>query len=178
MKLGHGPRVPEYTIFLSSADDAIDLRERVDGLINNAVQPVLRNSGVEARFYLDMWEKTAPRRLEEDETIDDEFVERAVNSNLMMTLAVERLGSGTRKEIEAVLASRTELAMLWFVDANEHPDTPVGKFATELEENGVVRYNKAGRPSTNRSWEAIVRLLLQAVLAASEPQEEGYREQR
>lgn len=170
--------VPEFTVFLSSANDALDLRHRVDGLIHNAVQPVLKRAGANARFFLDMWEKTEPRRLEDDETIDDEFVQRAVDSDLMMTLVVERLGSGTQKEIEAVLASETEIAMLWFVEFGEHPDTPAGRFLTQLQERDVLRYSQAGRPDTNASWEAIVRVLIGAVIAALAPPEEDYREQR
>ncbi len=53
MKLGVGMPVSEYTVFLSSADDAIELRERVDGLFQNVVQPALRGANVDVRFYLD-----------------------------------------------------------------------------------------------------------------------------
>jgi hypothetical protein len=178
VKIGPGSAVTEYTVFLSSANDVIALRERVDGLIHNAVQPVLKRVSVDARFLLDMWEKTEPRKLDDDETIDDEFVKRAVDSDLVVTLVLDRLGSGTQKEIEAVLASDTEIAMLWFVELDEHPDTPAGKFLTKLAEEGVLRYNKAGRPDSNGSWEAIVRVLLRAILTALKPKEEEYREER
>lgn len=179
MKLGVGLPVSEYTVFLSSADDAIELRARVDGLFHNVVQPALRSANADVRFHLDMWEKTEPRRLEDDETIDDKFVGRAVSSNLLMTLVVERVGSGTRKEIEAVLDSNTEIAMLWFVDRAEHPDTPAAKFMKQLEQDEVLFYKKAGRPDTKESWEGIVTVLLGAILAALKRGEvEGYRERR
>lgn len=178
MKLGPGALVSEYVVFLSSANDAVDLRGRVDGLIHNAVNPVLRRARVDARFYLDMWEKTEPRKLAKGEAVDDEFVDRAVNSDLMMTLLVERLGPGTKKEIETVLTTDTEIAMLWFVALGEHPDTPVGRFLAELEKEEVLRYNQAGRPGTSESWEAIVRVLLRAVLMALTSKKETYREER
>lgn len=179
MKLGAGIPVSEYTVFLSSANDAIELRQRVDGLFHNVVQPALKSAGADIRFHLDMWEKTEPRRLEDEETIDDEFVERAVASDLLLTLIVERLGSGTRKEIEAVLASDREISLLWFVDGDEHPDTPAGNFMKQLSEEGVLRYRKAGRPGTNESWESIVTVLLAAILAGlTRDQVGGYRETR
>lgn len=178
MRLGHGVPVSEYTVFLSSADDAVELRKRVDGLFHNVVQPLLKSVNVDVRFHLDMWEKTEPRRLEDEETIDDEFVNRAVASNLLMTLLVDRLGSGTQKEIEAVLDSKTEIAMLWFVDRDEHPETPAGRFLRQLEDEGVLRYKKAGRVGTHESWQAIVMVLLGAIFAALQPSEEGYRERR
>jgi hypothetical protein len=178
MKLGLGLPVSEYTVFLSSADDAIELRERVDGLFHNAVQPALKSAGVDVRFHLDRWEKTEPRRLEDEETIDDEFVQRATASNLLMTLVVEQLGSGTQKEIEAVLAGETEVALLWFVARTDHPNTPAGTFMSELQAQDVLRYKKAGPADTNESWQAIVTVLLGAILAALKPDDEGYRERR
>jgi len=180
VKLGTGLPVSEYTVFLSSADDALELRQRVDGLFHNVVQPILRDRQVNVRFHLDMWEKTEPRRLEDEETIDDEFVARAVASNLLLTLLVAKLGPGTEKEIRAVLDSGTEIALLWFVDRAEHPDTAAGKFITQLEAQDVLRYRKAGPPGTSASWEAIVSVLLSAVLAVVTPSAsgEGYRERR
>lgn len=180
LRLGPGRMVPEFTVFVSSANDAVDLRARLDGLVHNAVNPVLNRRGSAERihFYLDMWEKTEPRRLGDRETIDDEFVQRAVDSDLMVTLLVERLGPGTRNEIEAVLAEETEISALWFVAHGEDPDTPVAKFLHELEGDGVLRFDRAGHPESNESWEAMVRLLLSAVLTAMSPEEEDFRERR
>ena len=179
MKLGQGLPVSEYTVFLSSANDALELRSRVEGLFENAVQPILKLSGADVRFYLDTWHKSEPRRLEEGETIDDEFVDRAVASNLTLTLLVERLGPGTIKEIEAVLDSGTEISMLWFINRDEEqPDTDLGRFMSELEERDLVRYTPAGRPDTKESWEAIVRTLLAAIFAAIEPPDEEHYEDR
>src|SRR5687767_69770 len=98
--------ITQYCVFVSSGDDAVELRNRVDGLIRNAVNPEL--SSHEIRFDADLWEQKAPRRLFGLETVDDEFVQRAVDSDLVMTLLLARLGRGTKKEVEAVLKSPTE----------------------------------------------------------------------
>lgn len=67
----------EYTVFLSSADDAAKLRKRFKGLVEETVNPVLVEAEANARLNLDMWERKAPRRLAPGETVDDEFVRRA-----------------------------------------------------------------------------------------------------
>lgn len=173
-----GTPVAEHTIFISSANDALDLRERVDGLIHNAINPILRSRKLRIRFEPDMWEKSAPRRLAENETIDDEFVARAVASQLMVTLLYERLGPGTKKEIEAVLASETEISMLWFGELGNKPEGGLGEFLKELEDEEVLRYDTAGEPDSRASWEAIVRVLLAAILDRLSDQREDFRERR
>lgn len=176
VKLGAADLTPRYTVFVSSGDDALKLRDRVSGLIEKAINPILAQHEIDIRLEADLWDRDEPRRLGPGETIDDQFVKRAVASNLVMTLLLDVLGSGTKKEIEAVMASDTELAALWFVNRDEKPETPVSEYLKELQER--VRYRKAGRPATNESWEAIVQVLLSAVLQAMKQESEDFREQR
>lgn len=94
MKLGEGVPLTEFTVFLSSANELWDLRQRVDGLFHKVVEPFLKRISADVRFHLDNWSTSEPRRFEEDETIDDEFVTRVEASNLLFVLVVEELGSG------------------------------------------------------------------------------------
>lgn len=179
MKLGPGQLVSEYVVFLSSSNDAIEIRERVDGLIKNAVNPALKELGKGgARFYLEKWEHTEARRLKDGEAFDDEFVQKAIGSDLVMTLVVDRVGPGTRLEMEEVVKSDTEIAALWFVKFGEQPDTEAGRFLNGLQDDGVLRYKQAGPIDAQESWQAIVRVLMAAAFEALEPREdeEDYRE--
>ncbi len=179
MRLGPGQLVSEYVVFLSSSNDAIEVRERVDGLIKNSVNPALKELGPGgARFYLEKWEHTEARRLNPGENFDDEFVEKATNSDLMMTLVVDRVGPGTRLEMEEVAKSDTEIAALWFVRFGEQPDTEAARFLNELQDAGILRYKQAGPIESEESWQAIVRVLIAAALEALKPKDdaEDYRE--
>jgi hypothetical protein len=181
MKLGPGQMVSEYVVFLSSSNDAIEVRERVDGLIRNAVNPALKALGEGgARFYLEKWEHTEARRLGDGEEFDDEFIEKAVGSDLMMTLVVERVGPGTKAEMKAVGESDTEIAALWFVKFGEQPDTEAARFLNELQDEKILRYKQAGPVDSEESWQAIVRVLMAAAFEALDPhrKEGDFRERR
>jgi hypothetical protein len=175
-KLGPGNLVTQYCVFVSSGDDAIELRNRVRGLISNSLNPGLASYKV--RFEADLWERQPPRRLFGRETVDDEFVERAANSDLVMTLLLARLGKGTKKEIKAVLKSETELKALWFVNRSEAPSTEVGKYLHKLAKQQRLRYKRAGRPETPESSEAIVQVLFDAAVEALTRRPEDFRELR
>jgi hypothetical protein len=171
--------VSEYTVFLSSSNDAIELRERVDGLFHNAVNPAMRALGERgARFYLEKWEHSEARRLGEGEEFDDEFVEKAVNSDLMLTLVVDRLGPGTRHELQEVAKGDTEIVALWFIEFGEQPENETAEFLNGLQEEKVLRYKQAGPIDSEESWQAIVRVLMAAAFEALKPkeEEEDYRE--
>jgi hypothetical protein len=171
--------VSEFVVFLSSSNDAIEIRERVEGLIQNSVNPALKALGERgARFYLEKWEHTEARRLGAGEDFDDEFMEKAVNSDLVMTLVVDRVGPGTKAEMKAVAESDTEIAALWFVNFGEQPDTDAGRFLNELQNDGILRYKQAGTIGSMESWQAIVRVLMAAAFEALDParDERDFRE--
>lgn len=175
-KLGPGSMITQYCVFVSSGDDAVELRNRVDGLIRNAVDPGL--AAHQIRFDADLWEQKPPRRLSGRETVDDEFVRRALNSDLVMTLLLAKLGNGTKKEIEAVLNSPTELKALWFVNRDEAPQTEVAKYLGKLARQQKLRYRRAGRPETPESSEAIVQVLFDAALESVTRNRRDLRERR
>ncbi len=181
MKLGPGQMVSEFEVFLSSSNDAIEVRERVEGLIQNAVNPALKALGERgARFYLEKWEHTEARRLGEGEEFDDEFIDKAVKSDLVMTLVVDRVGPGTKAEMKAVVESKTEIAALWFVKFGEQPDTEAAGFLNELQDEGILRYKQAGPLDSDESWQAIVRVLMAAAFEALDPGRDrgDFRERR
>lgn len=163
-KLGPGSPFTRYVVFVSSGDDLIAMRNKVEGLIERSVNPELASRGV--FFKADLWERDPPRRLLPWETVDDEFVERACDSDLVMALLLSRLGAGTKKEILAVLRSPVELKLLWFVDRDERPNTRVARFLRKLARRQLVRYRRAGRPGTDESEQAITQVLVGAAVEA------------
>lgn len=163
-KLGSGGLITQYIVFVSSGDDLIAMRNKVDRLIHNSINPKLLSRGV--RFEPDLWERQPPRRLRWWETIDDEFVERACNSDLVLTLLLARLGRGTKKEILAVLKTDVELKALWFIERDERPRTEVARFLRKLADREELRYKRAGKPGSDESHEAITQVLVDAAIDA------------
>jgi hypothetical protein len=166
LRLGPGTLIRQYSVFVSSGDDLVDQRGMVKGIAENSVNPSLAEHNHKVRLEAELWEKSPPRRLFGRETIDDEFVAKAKASDLVMTLLWARLGSGTRKEIEAVLATRTELSLLWFVNRTEQPRTSAAKYLGKLIKRQELRLKRAGRPGEAQNAEVISRVLFTAALEA------------
>ena len=164
--LGPGRLIRQYLVFVSSADDVVDQRDMVESLVNNSVNPGLAANDHRIHLKAEMWEKAHPRRLFGREKIDDEFVEKAKASDLVISLLYERLGGGTKKEIEAVLKTRTPLSLLWFVDRTDRPRTAAAKYIRRLEKRKVLRYKRGGRPGEPQNAEVISQVLFNAALEA------------
>ena len=176
MRLGEGDRITLYQIFLSSGDDARDLRDRVDGLVYRAINPQLRQTGVPVRFEVDRWERSAAQRTPDGETTNHQFVQRARAANLTLALLLDSLGNGTREELEAVLADQSELSALWFVPKEHEPDSEVaGWLSRQIE---ALYYDKVGLPGDPESWEGIMRVLVRALIQALTREPEDYDERR
>ena len=59
MKLGEPDLTHTFRIFLSSGDDALTLRDRIDGLVSQAINPELMEANERVRFEVDRGERTA-----------------------------------------------------------------------------------------------------------------------
>lgn len=165
-----------YRIFLSSGDDARDLRDRVERLVQGAINPSLLQAGANVRLEIDRWEVTAASRTRGTRT-NAQFVKRARQAQVTMALLLQTLGGGTREELEAVLdETDRELAALWFVREHEDPDTEVGRFL-KLQRPRLY-YDKTGPPDDDESWIGVTRVLVRTVLEALKPPEAIFNEQR
>ena len=165
-------------MFLSSGDDARDLRDLVDNLVREAVNAELDAAGVPVRLIIRRWERTAPGKAV-DEDVNARFVRMATESSIAICLLLKKLGNGTKEEIEAVLkAAAVELSIVWFVDqTSAWPKTKLGKFLGE--HRGELYIDRAGPPDSPGASIALVRLLLRVVLERLRHQdEEVYRERR
>lgn len=177
MQLAAATPVPTLRVFISSGDDAADLRERVTGLIEKAVNSQLRDLDIDLRLQVDRWEDTAADTNAAGEGTNARFVRRALDCDLTLALLLKKLGPGTREEIEATLSAGKELKVLWFVPKGSRPRSQVARFLEPLGER--IYYDKTGRPDDDESWHGIVRVLLQIVLGEIRQRGQGlHHEQR
>jgi hypothetical protein len=181
MQLSNYSRPDEYTVFLSSGDDATLLRDLVEGLVRDAIIPELHDAGIPVRLMVDRWEHESATRVNPGESVNDIFVRQAVKSSVTLCLLIGELRQGTREEIEAVLDTEgVDLAVIWFVEGGTWPAGEVGTFLCEhKDELFIVR---PGPPNSNDATIGLVRQLLHFVLQGiSRRQAEGqggFRERR
>jgi hypothetical protein len=170
--------IREYTVFLSSGEDARELRELVHALVDNVVNQELKQAGSNVRLSVTAWDRVAAGRALEGETVNDRFVRLARASSLALCLLIARLGQGTREEIAAVLdTADVELAVLWFVERDSWPESEVGNFLKSLKD--LFQFDWAGPPDTVLAAVPIVRVLLHTVFQDSSSSEgSAYRERR
>lgn len=177
MQIGSALNLPTYRIFLSSGDDAADLRDRVDDLVIEAVNSQLIQAGISLRLEVDRWERTAAASNDSGESTNDQFVKRALDSNLTLALLLRKVGQGTKEEIEATLEAEQSVSALWFVPRKSKPRSDVAKFLEPKRK--YLYYDKTGKPDEDASWHGIVRVLFQLVLLGLKQHEKDlYVEQR
>lgn len=164
-------------MFLSSGDDALELRNLVDGLVSDAVNSELYQAGSSVRIFVDRWERTAPGRAY-GESINDWFVRRARGSSLTLCLLLKQLRGGTKQELETVLETDdVELSVVWFVDRTTWPLNTVGRFLRTHQSELFV--SRAGPPEGPGATIALVRVLLHIIMKALTAERDGgFRERR
>ncbi len=151
------------TVFISSGDDALGQRDFIDALVRDGVNAALRQLNVPVRFEVDRWERTAPHKILPGASSNDEFVARARAADLVVSVLIDRLGPGTREELEAALdEDDVEVAILWCEQREGRPDSDVGRWLSSLDD--AVLWDRAGRPETQGPHIALARLFMEAML--------------
>jgi hypothetical protein len=153
------------TVFVSSGVDALQQRDFIDALVRDAVNAALARFSVKVRFEVDRWERTAPHKITQDGSANDEFVARAKQASLVVGILIDKMGEGTREELEAVLPEDdVELSIVWCEDREGQPDSAVSRWLAGRQDDVV--YDRAGRPDTPGPQIAITRLFIEAMLSA------------
>jgi hypothetical protein len=177
MQLGPPTSQATYRIFLSSGDDALALRDRIDRLVLEVINSQLIEAGIDVRVEVYRWERTAAEANEPGESTNQRFVRQALASDLTLALLIRKLGAGTREEIEATLDADQEVSALWFVSPTSKPNSEVAKFLGQKRERLI--WSKTGKPDSDESWHGIVRVLFRLVLEGLKHEPEGvYVERR
>lgn len=166
-------------MFLSSGEDARELRDLVHALVDDVVNQELKQAGSTIRLSVTAWDRIAAGRALEGETVNARFVRLARTSSLTLCLLIATLGQGTREEIEAVLhTDDVELSVLWFVERSDPwPECEVADFLDELKD--VLQFEWAGPPDRLLAAVPIVRVLLHTAFRDLSSSALGeYRERR
>ena len=176
------PEIREYTIFVSSGDDALSLRNRVTALIEEVFSPLLRRMGLPFRLQVERWEREPAQRAPGGNP-NAIFVEKARQSDLTLVLLRDRLGPGTREEIEGIADREdVELSILWFPSGSaEATGLPAAENAeTFLRGQSEALYARCEDSGSESSWHIILRpiLLLMLRVFAEEENRETLVERR
>src|SRR5690348_7068086 len=110
------------TVFLSSSDEVKALRNRVDRIIHEVINPQLASLPGDAAPELTLvrWEQSEAKK-PSGGSVNAEFVRSAVASHVTFVLLQTQIRKGTREELEAVIdLPDVQLSVLRFA-----PDNPV-----------------------------------------------------
>lgn len=164
VRLG-GTQLTMVTVFVSSGDDALANRDYIDRLVADAVNVALQSLKLPVRFEVDRWERTAAHRMLPGAEPNQEFVARAKAANLVVSVLIDKLGQGTREELEAVLAEDdVELSIIWCEQRDNEPNTQVSRWLSR--QRNEVLYDRADHPKTDGPRIALTRLFMEAMLTA------------
>lgn len=177
MRLPTLKQMTTVLVFVSSGDDVPGLRDLVSRLAEG-INWGFRAADIAVRLEVDRWEHTAPHRVPEGETLNHKFVERARAAAVVLCLLHQKLGDGTREEVEVALAEKgVELSVVWCVEDGDWPDTEVGRWLDPLKEQILIK--RPGPLGTDGPTVAIVQILLEAALTAAQHTEpEGLLRER
>lgn len=160
-------------MFLSSANDVLETRNRISDLITSVVNPILSDNEMAIQLKVDRWENVAPQRAT-GAKVNDDFVARALRSHVTLVLLQDRLGVGTEEEFDAILNSATdprpELSVFWFKPTDDASKKEVERIEDLLEchkdEIVFVRHPALADPDDIRSWTEVFRWVLDVLLSA------------
>jgi hypothetical protein len=162
------PRPPSdgftYTVFLSSSSEVgvVELRDRVDALITQVITPQLQEAGTGLAILVDRWENTAAQKSATGH-VNDEFIRRATESDLVIVILFHELRPGTHAEINAVIGlSEVDLALLQFGPLTGKGSRKVQHLLADNRER--IKYSPVPDPSSDLAWHEIMRVLLRLVI--------------
>lgn len=163
--------IARYTLFLSSADELSRVRDRVDGLINHAFNPLLNEKGVSIRLI--RWEDEPPKKAPTGK-VNDRFVQQVRESHRTLVLLQNCLGEGTREELDAALAEdEVQLSVVRFAaDQDQLRPDPDEVAAFLALHKGSLLYDESGTPDSDQGLTSLVRILLEVALEACDGQQQ------
>ena len=119
---------------------------------------VLSTRDQEMRVEVVRWEMAAPHRVTTGHA-NDEFVERARGSHLLVALLLDEIRPGTLEELKSVLGmtSGPEVAVLCF--ESSRPRSSALKDFLSSNKNRII-YKEAGALDSDEAWYEISRLVV------------------
>lgn len=157
-----GQPVRRFVFFISSGSDMNEQRDLFEGLVKEANQQFRLREDQSRAFSLevDRWEHDAPRRTTE---MNAEFVSRAKQSDATVVLLSTEVRSGTREEIEGVLAAQdVQLSVIWMEQPeSKNRSRPLKKYLNDKSD--CLAYHRTGPPGSRESILALFRVVTAAL---------------
>lgn len=149
-----------YRVFISSGADANVMRDRVDRVFETASR-VLANRVWPLRIDVVRWEDFAAQRTRGP--MNDLFVDKAKECHLVIALLLNDIRRGTFEELDAVLRlTDRQVALLWLHEPGEPVTPKLERFTKKW--GGRLVYDECGPPTGERSWTALVKVLVDFIL--------------
>jgi hypothetical protein len=168
--------VAMYSVFISSAAEMQPVRMRIEQLINESINPPLRDRA-RAQLLPQLWERAQAQAQAQapDRDVNEIFVERALQSHAAMALFRRSLRPGTRAEVEALIdagqadpSSRTVISVLRFAcEEGMSRETDLDSFFEYLANEGLL-WEDTGTLGSDAGWRTLVKVLVAYALAAYE----------
>jgi hypothetical protein len=154
-----GRSTDTYTIFVSSSDEAKVLRQRA-GTIVDLFNRQLAQARSPIRLETDLWEDTSAHKVPAGK-VNDEFVRRALESDLTIVLLMKELRPGTKAELNAVMDDdSTELAVLWFKPKSGKTGKNLLAQIKRFKNDKRVFINEFGDWESDDAWLGLFRAIL------------------
>jgi hypothetical protein len=159
----------EYTIFLSSSDEAEfrRLRERIQRLIYDRIVPALVEHYPQTQITLRVcrWEQHAPQ-YDPERSVNEIFVEQARRAHFVLVLLFDEIRPGTRQELEAALAASVDVKILVFDRPGQVENSNQEMLLKSLKATYGLLYEKCGCPDDEATWFGVFGTLLTLTLQA------------
>lgn len=148
-------------VFLSFGKDAVELRDRVESVLN-AANSILISKGTRVRIEVRHW-NLFPAHRSHRTHINDEFIDAAMNASMIVALLINDIRPGTFKELTAVLKkTKHNVAVLIFKEPKRKQTKELKAF---LKKWGTkIQYTYCGPASDDKSWIEIIKVLVDVLL--------------
>jgi hypothetical protein len=160
--------VSTFPVFISSADEAMPFRNRVQNLVEKSLNSQLSRNRWPEHFPVWRWEERSSTTVPAGGNANDLFVQMARESSVTIVLLRDKLRPGTREELMAVKDDEeVELKVLWFPRRRPRfaPASEVERFLMS-EEAGNVFYNRIVRPDSELAWQVLAANVIDVLLLA------------
>ncbi len=161
-------------MFISSADEAMPFRNRVQNLVEKSLnsqlsrQPWPEHLRWPEHFPVWRWEERAATTVAAGGNANDLFVQMARESSVTIVLLRDKLRPGTREELMAVKDDRdVELKVLWFPRRRRRfgPESEVERFLSSDDAKNIF-YNRIVHPNSEVAWQTLAANVIDVLLLA------------
>jgi hypothetical protein len=155
----------KFPVFLSSANEAMRFRNRVQDLVDKSLNTQLSFRGWPDQFPVWRWEEMASTTVPAGGRANDLFVQKARESSVTIVLLRDNLRPGTKAELMAVKDDPdVELKVLWFPRRRPRlAPSEVERFLLSEDAEGIY-HHKLSRANSDVAWQRLCANLIDVLL--------------